>query len=398
MKGLKILLIGLLVCFSFAGFGQNPELTPLSKISVLTCGSGEELYASFGHSAFRVQDTSLGIDVVYNYGVFDDTSKYFYLKFIQGQMDYRLARQRSSRFLAEYEFYNRWVKEQNLDLNIDERNELFKFLENNYLPENQVYSYDFFYDNCSTKVWDVLQATFGKKIIFAENYLSKQYTFRQLIHQNLQTNSWSAFGIDLALGSVIDKLATPKEHMYLPKYTMEQLRYSNKGEDLLAPNEEVLYMSKPLEKANAIFTSPLFWLLVIMLVVVFVTYMDFKKNRRSSWLDFVLFFITGLAGLLLLFLWFLTDHSQTVSNFNVLWVFPINAFIAFILVKRRTPPQWLKQYLWILLALIHIVPLIWVLKIQIFSPLIIFILVALVIRYLFLLYILSQSKNPTITT
>lgn len=396
MKGFKILLIGLLICFSVAGYGQPPELTPLSKISVLSCGPGEELYASFGHSAFRVQDTSLGIDVVYNYGVFDNTSKNFYLKFIQGQMDYRLARQSSARFLAEYDHYDRWVIEQNLDLSINERNELFKFLEINNLPENQVYSYDFFYDNCATKVWDVLQATFGKKIVFDEAYLANQYTFRQLIHQNLQTNSWSAFGIDLALGSVIDNVATPKEHMYLPQYTMEQLRTSKKGDALLVTNEEILFKSKPQERANAFLTSPLFWLLVTMLVVVLVTYMDFKKNRRSRWLDFTIFLITGLAGLLLLFLWFLTDHSQTILNFNVLWVFPFNAIVAFILVKHSTPPQWLKKYLWVLLALILIIPLIWIFKIQIFSPLIIFILVALVIRYLFLLNMLSHSRNPTI--
>ena len=396
MKQLKILFIGLLVFFSFAGFGQTPELTPLSKISVLTCGPGEELYASFGHSAFRVQDTSLGIDVVYNYGVFDDTSKYFYLKFIQGQMNYRLARQRSSRFLAEYEYFNRWVKAQNLELSLTERNELFKFLEHNYLPENQVYSYDFFYDNCSTKVWDVLKASFGGQLIFNETYIKHQFTFRQLIHQNLKTNSWSAFGIDLALGAIIDNEATPKEHMYLPKYTMEQLKTSKIGGALLAPIEEVIYESKPLEKKGFFFTTPLFWLVLMMLLVVYVTYMDFKKKRRSRWLDFGLFFTTGLAGLLLLFLWFLTDHSQTVSNFNVLWVFPLNAFIAFILVKHRTPPAWIKKYLWVLIALIHIVPLLWVLKIQIFSPLIIFILVALVIRYLFLLNVLSQSKNLSI--
>ena len=395
MKGFKILLIGLLVCFSFAGFGQTPELTPLSKISVLTCGSGEELYSSFGHTAFRVQDTSLGIDVVYNYGVFDDTSKSFYFKFIQGQMDYRLARQSTSRFLAEYEYFNRWVKEQNLALNLQERNQLFKFLETNYLPENQVYSYDFFYDNCSTKVWDVLQETFGKKIVFDEEYISKQYTFRQLIHQNIKTNSWSAFGIDLALGSVIDDVATPKEHMYLPNYTMKQLKTSKKGEELLVSNEESLYEAIPQEKSTPFLIAPLFWLLILMLVVVIVTYKDYKKNKRSRWLDFTLFFITGLAGLLLLFLWFLTDHSQTVSNFNVLWVFPLNIIMAFVLVKRKTPPQWIRKYLWILLVFILCIPIIWVLKIQVFSPLIIFILVALTLRYLFLIQNFKTSKLTT---
>lgn len=377
---------------SFFGLGQTPELTPLSKISVLTCGPGEELYASFGHSAFHVQDTSLGIDVVYNYGIFDDSSKYFYLKFIQGQMDYRLARQRFPRFLAEYEYYDRWVKEQDLNLSLIERNALFRFLERNNLPENQVYSYDFFFDNCSTKVWEVLKTSLGDPLVFDDTYLKNTFTFRQLIHQNLDTNSWSAFGIDLALGSVIDVEATPEEHMYLPAYTLDQLQTAKLNNEPLVSSISVLYQSKSLHKSGSFLMTPLFWLLVILLIVVFVTYRDFTKKRRSRWLDFTLFFVTGLAGVLLLFLWFLTDHSQTVSNFNVLWVFPINVIIAFILVKRTTPPEWIKKYLWTLLVLILIIPFIWLFKIQVFSPLVIFILLALGIRYLFLQHLMGQPE------
>lgn len=392
MKLLHLLFGTFFIGCSLFGLGQTPELTPLSKISVLTCGPGEELYASFGHSAFRVQDTSLGIDVVYNYGIFDDSSKYFYLKFIQGQMDYRLGRQRFTRFFAEYEYFNRWVKEQDLDLSLTERNELFKFLEHNNLPENQVYSYDFFFDNCSTKIWEVLKTSLGEPLVFDETYLKHKFTFRQLIYQNLDTNSWSAFGIDLALGSVIDVEATPKEHMYLPAYTLEQLRTSKLNDKPLAPSLSVLYQSKSLNKSSFFLMTPLFWLLLLLLFVVFVTYRDFKKKRRSRWLDFALFFITGLAGLLLLFLWFLTDHSQTVSNFNVLWVFPMNVVIAFILVKRKTPPEWIKKYLLALLVLILIVPFIWLFKIQIFSPLFIVILIALVIRYLFLQHLMGRPE------
>ena len=392
MLSKNIILLFFLTLVTF-GFSQKIELSPLSEISVLTCGPGDDLYTSFGHSAFRVQDRTLGIDAVYNYGTFDFNPPWFYLEFTQGKLIYSLGRQHMERFLAEYKYYNRWVSENTLNLTLEERNELFGFLENNYLPENRDYRYDFFYDNCATKIWDVLKENFEDQLTFDPNYLEKQYTFRELIHQNLEFNSWAAFGIDLALGSVIDKVATPQEHMYLPVYVMKQLTHAKLNDKPLSGKTTAVYKPVNKIKDSNFFASPLFWLTVVLILVLVVTYNDFKKQRRTKWLDFSLFFITGLAGLLLFHLWFLTEHTTTVGNFNLLWVFPLNLIVAFYMISKKTLPAWISKYLVFLLVLLGATVLVGILKVQVFSPMIIPLLILLAVRYLFLFRLSAHIKN-----
>ena len=381
---LKKLLVFFFLLLSIAGYTQIPELSPLSRISVLTCGSGDQLYSTFGHSAFRVIDPSVGIDVVYNYGVFDFNTDNFYVKFAMGKPIYRLARQRYSNFIREYKYDKRWVNEQVLQLSQDQRNLLFQFLENNYLPENRAYPYDFFFNNCSTKIWDVLIAVFGNKLKMDEDYLIEQFTHRELIRQNMPINSWSAFGIDLALGAVIDDLATPKEHMFLPLYIMKQMNSAKIGSILLAPDEVSIYLPEPKKNKNNFLLTPLFCSLLLMVLVFLVTYNDHKNNKRSKWLDFSLFLITGIAGVVIFFLWFLTDHTETVSNFNILWAFPLNLYLALLVIRNKTFDHWVKVCFLILLFMLITIVILWAFGVQVFSPVIIPILLALSARYTYL--------------
>jgi len=385
----------LFFALSAFGYAQIPELSPISKISVLTCGSGDQLYSTFGHSAFRVQDPAIGIDVVYNYGVFDFNSNNFYGKFAQGKLDYTLARQQFSNFIREYEYDNRWVNEQVLQLSQEERNTLFGFLENNYLPENRAYQYDFFYNNCATKIWDVLAVVFGDKLVFDEDYLKEKFTHRELIHQNMPTNSWSAFGIDLALGAVIDDLATPKEHMFLPLYIMKHLNTSQLDSTLLAPIELTIFQPEPNKNINSFLLTPLFWSLVFMALVIVITYSDYRKNKRSKLLDFGLFLITGIVGVVIFFLWFLTDHTATASNFNILWAFPLNLNLAFLVWRNKPFSKLINSYMLLLLFLLLLVVILWVLSVQIFSPVIIPLLLALGARYTYLYQSNRKQITPT---
>lgn len=373
-------------------FSQTPELSAKSYISVITCGSGEELYSSFGHSAFRVQDSILGIDVVYNYGTFDFDTPNFYSKFATGKLLYSLSRSHFENFLYSYELEKRWVKEQILNLSQVEKNELFQFLEHNYLPENRDYKYDFFFNNCSTKKRDILEQVYGDKVVFKENHLEEQYTFRELIHQNVKTNTWAAFGIDLALGSVIDKTATPREHMYLPYYVMKQLANTDFNGKPIVQRERTILDIEEKNHAPYFLASPLFWLILFSLYVIIITYIDYKNKVRSRRLDFFLFFVTGIIGLVVIFLWFFTDHSATAGNFNILWAFAPNLVVAFLIVRNNILPNWFDTYLWVLWGLLLLTLILWLLGVQIFSPLIIPILLALGIRYLFLHQALKKGE------
>ncbi len=388
--------ITLLFCFiaSFIGHAQAIELSPLSEISVLTCGSGDQLYSTFGHNAFRVRDPTIGVDVVYDYGVFDFRTKNFYVKFVQGQLDYMVARRYYSNFIKEYKFEKRWVKEQVLQLSQEEKNKLFQFLENNYLPENRTYQYDFFYNNCSTKIWDVLKDIYGPRLKLDENYLENQYTHRELIHQNMATNSWSAFGIDLALGSVIDDLATPKEHMFLPLYVMRQFKTTQFGSKPLVAKESSVYEPKAQNNKASFFTAPLFVTLILMIIICIITYFDYKKTKRSWGLDFTLFFMTGAAGAVIFFLWFLTDHTATANNFNIVWAFPLNLIVAFLLWRKKPLPTWFQWYVLFLLLMLVLTVVLWLLRVQVFSPVIIPLLLAIGVRYVFL-YFAGRIQNPS---
>lgn len=385
----------LLLCFCgafFLGHSQQASLSPSAKISIITCGAGNELYSTFGHSAFRIHDPALRIDVVYNYGTFNFNTPNFYMKFAQGKLWYSLSRQQFDIFLYEYQLENRWVKEQILNLTPSEKNGLFRFLENNYLPENREYKYDFFFDNCSTKMGAVLEAAFGKSLQYDYAHLKDQYTFRELIHQNLHTNSWSAFGIDLALGSVIDRTATPHEHLFLPAYVMRQMEHTVLGTEPLVQQERSILDKEPRPQNGNFLGTPLFYFLIVLLLVLLVSYRDFKERNRSNWLDIFLFMATGLAGLVILFLWFLTDHSATLNNFNVLWAFPLNVVFAIYLMGKRTKAKVAYYYTIGLMALLAIAAVLWVMKIQVFSPLVVPLWVVLGIRYLFLHFNFKKGK------
>lgn len=382
---LKRILLFILLAVSSMLFSQEREVSPLSKISLLTVGIADELHSKFGHTAIRIKDSATGMDIVFGYGGFDFNDPLFYYKFTTGKLDYSMDGHRYDNFLEGYKIENRWVREQELNLTLEQRNKLFAFLQNNYKEENRYYKYDFLFDNCATKIPEVFKEVLGNDLEFDYDHLQETSTFRQLIHETLQTNSWATFGIDLALGSVIDREATPWEHQFLPLYVKEQFDNLQVNGEPLVTKEELVLNNNPVQGTNNFFLSPLFWLLVFSVVVLVVTYFDFKNEKRSKWLDFMLFFLTGIAGLIICFLWFATDHSSTKINFNMLWAFPLNLIVAFIVLKKKPIANWVSKYLWLLIGLNVLTILFWVLKIQVFSPLIILILVALEVRYLFLI-------------
>lgn len=357
---------------------------------MLTVGTGEELAAKFGHSAIRFQDASLGIDEVYGYGTYDFEDPNFYLNFTRGKLAYTISRIPFKYFKKSYEIEQRWVREQVLDLNLEQRAAIVVFLENNLLPENRKYQYDFLFDNCATRIPQVFEKTLGSSLKFDYTQRKETYTFRELIHQNLKLNSWSNFGIDLALGAVIDREATPYELMFLPLYVYEQMKHTSLNGKPIVKKESVLVDIPPQSYPSPFLLSPVFWLSMLLLLVGYVTYKDYRHKKRTHWLDLILFFITGLAGVLIVFLWFFTDHDATKMNFNLLWAFAPNLFIAFIFYKNSAP-NWIRPYILILLILLAITGFLWLLKFQVFSILIMFILLSLAIRYVFLWYHLKQT-------
>lgn len=364
---------------------QSPQLSEKSQISLITCAAGDEIYTAFGHSAFRVQDPVLGIDVVYNYGTFDFKQPNFYLNFTKGRMIYSLSRRSFDDFLFEYELEKRWVKEQILDINLEQRNALLAFFEENYLPQNRDYLYDPLLNNCSSITGTILKDQYGDALVFDGSYLDKQYTFRQLVRQFLNINSWSMFGIDLAFGSPVDRKATVQEHMFLPYYAMEQLNHTTLNGKPMVKRERTILDYNEHTHETFFPLTPGFWFMLLLAFTGVITYFDHKHHTRSRWLDFSLFFITGVAGTLLLLLWVAADHTSTPYNFNILWAFPANAVVAFLIALPAKLPQWGPNYLKGQLALMLLTLVLWIFKVQVFSPMILLLFGTLALRYLYLI-------------
>ena len=371
----------------FVSKAQNIQLSPQAEISVITCGPGyEELYATFGHSAFRILDIPNKIDRVYNYGTFNFDTPNFYLNFVRGKLLYELRAYNFGSFLNSYHRENRWVKGQVLDLNSNEVQQVFNFLENNAKPVNRSYKYDFFYDNCSTKLYDVLETVLGDKLVFKNELDEHNYSHRDLIQIYLGNHPWGDFGIDLALGSDIDKKASSKEYMFLPDFVFEsftkiKIKDEENEKTIVKRTEEILLDYEA--KNQQTFFTPFVVFGIIALLIIFLTYLDFKKKKRNKYLDFILFLTTGIIGIVILLLWFATDHTTTANNFNIFWAFAPNLIIAFTLLKSKNR-NILKNYMLILLISLDITVLLWIFKIQIFHIALIPILIALYIRYIYL--------------
>ena len=375
---------------------QAQKLSDKATVSVITCGPGSELYAAFGHSAFKIHDPVLQIDKIYNYGTFDFNAPNFYLNFAKGKLTYQLATTSFIRFLREYNYENRWVKAQELNLTPADVQKVFDFLENNAKPQNKYYQYDFFYNNCATKIEDIIKNVLKDKVHFTTNYIKTNKTHRDLIADYTHNFKWAKFGIDLALGSVIDKQATKKDYNFLPDYifkTFEHATITTENNQIkpLVEKEKTILSSKKTIYHYALF-SPLNVLFILSLLIAFITYNDFKKKKRTKILDFLLYFITGIIGVIVLLLWFATSHTATYRNLNFLWAFAPNAVAAFYLLKTKLP-SWVVIYNKMLLLLMAIALIVWVLKIQVFNLAIIPFLLVLIIRYFYLV----KFRNTTIT-
>ena len=372
-------------------FAQQFQLSPEAKISVLTIGAGESLNDAFGHNGFRIKDNSLGIDVVYGYGEYDFDAPNFYLKFAQGKLNYLISRHNFSDIVYHYSQNNRNIDEQVLNLTKEEKQKLFNFLENNYKPENRRYLYDFFYDNCATRIRDVAIKATDRSIDFNVPKNFEPKTFRTLIHDHVGLNTWGSFGIDIALGSVIDRKASVNEHMFLPKYIHDFFENAtlNSTQNLVESSSN-LYEKKATRSSSNFLLSPIILMGLIGFIILFFTYKDYKNNTRSKWLDLIIFGTTGIIGVLILLLWFATDHSATAQNYNVLWAFPLNIIVIGQLLKP-TAKNWFKSYLKFLVIMLCLMTLHWVIGVQVFAVGLIPLLIALLVRYVFLIQFFNQK-------
>jgi hypothetical protein len=323
----------------------------------LTCAPGEELYSTFGHTALRVQDAAKGTDYVFNYGTFEFGPD-FYMKFIRGKLLYFLSVEDFKDFIYEYRLQSRSVQEQVLQLSCNEKQKLFAALQNNALEQNRYYKYDFLFDNCTTRAGDIVTKNTSSPVVF-KNILPKETpTFRNLIHSYLNAGHeyWSKLGIDILLGAKLDRKVTNREAMFLPDYLLKGFDSATVvNHPLVNPPQTVLQMPSPL-KENSFFTPGVVFTLLLIIILAISFIQSGWAKMVISIFDFLFYFILGLAGILLLFMWFGTDHKVCQNNYNLLWALPTNVVMAFFVHSKKA---WVKKYFKVVFWLTVVLAVTW---------------------------------------
>ncbi len=352
---------------------QSQSIHPSQiRISLLTAAPGEQLFTAWGHSAVRVRIDSIGYDAVYNYGTFDFDQPNFYVNFARGRMLYRLNRTSYDEFMSSYMYENRGVREQVFALDSARTMFMVQFLENNYKPENRYYHYHFFLDNCATRIRDlVLQTYQGMELPKSDG----SPTYRDLIHIYLKDRPWGQFGIDIGLGLPTDQKTGTSEQMFLPDYMFDAFaKVLYHGHPIVKDPKKIFVPDQPAVQPPGPITPTVVCCLVLALALLF-----FYVRKGSKVFDFVLFFSVGIVGLLVAFLWFFTDHTNTHNNLNIIWALPTHLVMAFFLLPKRRSNFTRKYFLaTAVIAMLLIVT--WVFLPQRLNPSLIPLILAIVLR------------------
>lgn len=371
-------LILLFIAFSLAGFAQRP-LSDSSQISIITLGPYQgELYSAFGHSAIRVYDPQSRMDIAFNYGVFDFDQPNFYLNFTRGHLLYMLGYYDYELFRDHYISHNRFVHEQILDLTPEQKQRVFEYLVWNSQPENKNYLYDYFYNNCATKVRDVFVDVFGDSVKFDMAYATPGYTVRDLTHSYLPKQPWGELGIEICLGLPMDKELTPFQYMFIPDYVESGFNHATLNGKAVVKKSVPVYESQPEEASFNIFHP---WIVfgLFLLITSGITYRDWKRKQLTRWFDVIVFSLSGWLGLLLLMLWVATDHQAAANNFNLLWAFPLHV-VAGPMIFRMKFTKVVKRYFFITATILLATLLFWAILPQQLNVFLIPVVIALTVR------------------
>lgn len=362
-----MVLISALSLFSASGAGQdlqeagfsglqNPNFT---EVYLVTCGAGEETYSMYGHSALRIVNRSEGSDIVYNWGVFDFSTPNFAVKFARGRLDYLLASYSYQSFLQEYFREERSVVTQRINLSAGQIEMLNMLLAENMRPENRSYRYDFFMDNCATRIRDILEQTLGENLVYpndvvygTESTTSVDYeavkqddtpSFRDRINEYQQGSLvWLDAGIDLLLGSPADRNCGFRESMFLPDYLMANMSQANvesgQGSIPLLGEAVPAFEFESPSMENRFYLMPWFLLGVAAVLLIVITY-RIKEGAFQKIFDLLFFIFMAALSFLMIFTNYLTDHAAMGSNYNIIWLNPL-LLAAPVMIFLRPPNRW----------------------------------------------------------
>lgn len=330
------------------------------EVSLLTCSPGEEIYSLYGHTALRYKNTKTGEDWAFNYGMFSFKKPFFALRFTLGLTDYELGAIPFDIFKKEYERNGRGIVEQTLNMTSKEKRDIYNALKNNFLPENRVYRYNFFYDNCTTRARDMIERCIDGKIIYAD---TKKYgtdnlypTYREAIHEHTIGHKWAEFGNDLCIGAKADIRMNLREQQFIPEY----LKNDFYNAQIKSPDG----ICRPLVKSSETIVSPRVHIIkeefpfspiqctgFLFLISAVIAFIEYKRGKTFIAWDCLLMFVNGIAGIILFVLLF-SEHPTTSTNMQVLLINPIPLFFIYNVARRKKTVYWKLSFCMIILFII----------------------------------------------
>ena len=296
-----------------------------AQVYLLTCGPGTETYSIYGHSAIRIVIPDENTDIVYNWGVFDFSTPNFAWKFAKGRLDYMVIAESLETFLQMYLFEQRFVHSQKINLDTADTERLITLINENLKPENSKYRYDFFYDDCSTRIRDLLEKSVGDKLLYPPEESSEAPSFRDMTGKYQAPYPWLKFGIDLIMGSPGDKKTTFRDRMFLPIDLQNCLseavvKRDGKMIPLLQNPELILDYDLPSQQKRFLYSPENIFALILIVLVIIMPIIKSKLFIKT--IDIVIFFLFSVLAILMIFFNFFTDHQQMRLNLNIIWLNP----------------------------------------------------------------------------
>ncbi len=326
----------------------DSAVSAVPTLSILTCSPGSDIYELEGHTGLRIR-TPYSDDVVH-WGLFDFSAPNFVYRFVKGETDYRIGVMPTDYFLHSYTSAGRNVIEQTLNLTDEEVNKAIKLIEENLLPENRVYRYNYIKDNCATRPLHIIERATGEEIVFnkAPDYLGREYSFRSIMDYYHQNYPWYQFGIDIALGNEIDSPVTPGEVAFAPVALctmLDEAVFSPSGRKVVENTHIVAG-----EEGSDVRLSPTPWYITpvaagcyLLILSLLLMLRSLRRKKIDRWFYAVVYLIIGITGCIVAFLVFVSVHEATDVNWQILWLNPFALLVPLLIWWERCQPV-LKIY------------------------------------------------------
>lgn len=312
------------------------------EIGLITCTPHEEVYSLYGHTAIRYRDLTTGQDLAFNYGVFNFKAPHFVLRFVLGKTDYELGIIPINIFCKYYRDWGSEVTEQVLDLTAEEKANITVALSRNLRPENRIYRYNFFYDNCSTRPRDIIERNMLGQIVYTprEDFAP---SYREMIHELTAHHEWATFGNDLLLGLKADLKTDYRQQEFLPlnlQHDFDHAQvFANGAYRPLVKERRTLVKAGVQIREKDFPLSPTVCFLLLVALSFFIAGLEYKRKRCLVWFDATLMALTGLAGILL-FVMLFSEHPTTSTNLQILLLNPLSLLFIPAVVKRKKTIYW----------------------------------------------------------